>query len=122
MAGTIAYRFTGPTALLSVAASSHAAVTISQNVSDVTNYAAFLNTGANPVGVLLSATTAGTAVLPTDGNSVNTTTFVLPGSMTQPLVVAVPSNSGAAGSFSVSAIGTAAGPASVWITPCTFTS
>jgi hypothetical protein len=116
MAMTTVYRFNGATYLLSVGAASHAAVTIQQGGNDQANYAAFLNTGTNPVAINIAPASAGAAVLPVDGAGSATCSFVLPAAMTMPMVVAVPLQGAPAGQFSVTAIGTAAGPASVYIT------
>ena len=102
--------------MLSVGNTSHTAVTVTQAGNDQQNYAAFLNTGTNPVGILVSPQSSPAAVLPTDGSSSVFCSFVLPASMTTPLMVAVPLQGYPAGQFSVTAIGTAAGPAVVYIT------
>lgn len=110
MANTVALRKGGPTAALSVVATSHAAVTVSAASTDSANFAAFLNTGAATVAVNVAPTNAAAAVLPVDGTPSDV--ILLPPSMTQPIVYAVPP-----GSFSVTAIGSAAGPSLVYITP-----
>jgi hypothetical protein len=109
MPQTNVLRKTGPTTALSVANTSHSAVAIA-GVSDQTNYAAFLNTGTTTVAVQLAQSNPPAAVLPADGASADV--IVLPPSMTMPMVVAVPANG-----FSVTAIGSAAGPSLVYITP-----
>ena len=112
MSLTTVVRLAGRTTTLSVAATAHAAVTVSAVGGNVlSNYAAFLNTGANTVAIEISpiGITAVTASIGADGA---TGSYILPASMTQPTVLAVPANS-----FQVSAIGSAAGPALVYITP-----
>jgi hypothetical protein len=112
MSLTTVVRLAGRTTTLSVAATAHAAVTVSAVGGNVlSNYAAFLNTGANTVAIEISPTgiTSVTASIGADGA---TGSYILPASMTQPTVLAVPANS-----FQVSAIGSAAGPALVYITP-----
>lgn len=111
MAFTPAYSVVGPTVALSVANTSHAAVTVSAATNnEQMNYAAFLNTGTTVVQVIVSSVSAPAAVLATDGTPANG--FVLPASMTAPMVVRVP-----AGSFSTTMIGSAAGPSVVYVTP-----
>lgn len=112
MSNTIVLRTAGQTTALSVGATAHAAVTISAvGGSVLSNYASFINTGANTVAVEISpvGVTATAATIASDGS---TGSFVLPASMTQPIVLAVPANS-----FQVSAIGSASGPALVYVTP-----
>ncbi len=112
MSNTTVLRIAGQTTTLSVAATAHAAVTVSAvGGSVLSNYASFLNTGANPVAVEISpvGVTATTATIGSDGS---TGSFVLPAAMIQPIVLAVPANT-----FQVSAIGSAAGPSLVYVTP-----
>jgi hypothetical protein len=112
MSITTVVRVVGRTTALSVAASAHAAVTVSAVGGNVlSNYAAFLNAGANAVAIEISPAgiTAVTATLPVDGT---TGSYILPPLMTQPTVLAVPANT-----FQVSAIGSATGPALIYITP-----
>jgi len=112
MSLTTVVRLAGRTTALSVAATAHTAVTVSATGGSVlSNYAAFLNTGANTVAIEISPTgiTAVTASIASDGS---TGSYILPASMTQPIVLATPANA-----FQVSAIGSAAGPALVYITP-----
>jgi len=112
MSNTTVLRIAGRTTTLSVAGTAHAAVTVSAvGGSDLSNYASFLNTGANTVAVEISpiGVTATTATIGADSA---TGSFILPASMTVPIVLSVPANS-----FQVSAIGSAAGPALVYVTP-----
>ena len=108
MAATNVFRPVGPTIALSVTASSHAAVALQFTTSDQVNFAACINTGTVAVAVTFSV--AGTAsTLPVDGTPGS---FMLPASMQQPIVLAIP-----AGAVQVTAIGAAAGPSLVYITP-----
>lgn len=111
MSITTVLRLQAKTTALSVAATAHAAVTISSVGNNQVNYAAFLNVGANSVAIEISPVgiTAVTATVPADGTPGS---FVLPPLMTQPIVLATPANN-----FQVSAIGSASGPALVYITP-----
>jgi hypothetical protein len=112
MSLTTVIRLVGRTTALSVTASAHTAVTVSAVGGNVlSNYAAFLNAGANAVAIEISPVgiTAVTATVPVDGT---TGSYILPPLMTRPIVLAVPAND-----FQVSAIGSAAGPALVYITP-----
>ena len=121
MATTIAVRPIGPTYAISVAATQTTAVAVTANQATQWNYAEFYNSGTTQVCVCVSqlpatgtAATPGVA-FPVAGTPTVPTTFMLPGSMTQPRVVAVPvgQNTG----FSVTAIGSAAGPSIIYITP-----
>ena len=116
MALTTVIRPLGYTYMLSVGNTSHAAVTITQIGNDQCNYAAFLNTGANPVGINITPASAPACVLPTDGSFSSSCDVVLPANMTQPMILAVPLQGAPAGSFSMTAIGTVAGPAVVYVT------
>ena len=112
MSLTTVVRLVGRTTTLSVTASAHTAVTVSAvGGSVLSNYAAFLNTGSNTVAIEISPTGI-TAVTASIGADSATGSYILPASMTQPIVLAVPANA-----FQVSAIGSAAGPALVYITP-----
>ena len=112
MSNTTVLRLAGRTTTLSVAATAHAAVTVSAvGGSVLSNYASFLNVGANTVAVEVSpvGVTATAATIGADGA---TGSFVLPPLMTVPIVLAVPANY-----FQVSAIGSAAGPSLIYVTP-----
>lgn len=115
MSGTgLVYRAAGPTVGLSVVATSHAAVPIAVVANDNANFVALLNTGIVAMAVRLSV--AGTAAtLPGDGT---TGDFVIPGAMTAPMVVPLPSpSSTTAGPCQITAIATAAGPSLLYVTP-----
>ena len=110
MAVAIGNRNIGPTVALSVGAASTASVLLVTVTNEPTVYASFLNTGANPVAVATSGqAVTGPAVLPVPG--VPQSVIMLPANMIGPAIYAVPNN------CSVTAIGTAVGPATVYITP-----
>lgn len=111
MSNTIVLRLQAQTTALSVGATAISPVTVSSVGNNQVNYAAFLNAGANAVAIEISPTgiTAKTATIPVSGTAGS---FLLPPLMTQPIVLATPANN-----FQVSAIGSATGPALVYITP-----
>ena len=109
MAGTSVIRTAGPTVALSVTASSTSATLIDDNTNDQINYASFLNTGSAGVAIKWGDANVGAAVLPVSGTNGD---FLLPAGMTSPVVLAVPTTP-----FYVRAIGSAAGPSLVYITP-----
>ena len=104
-------RNVGATSVISVTAASSTAITIGPASSnDMMNFCSFLNTGATIVSLTLAANgTAPASVAPAAG--VPQTVIVLPASMVMPVIYATPQ------SFSVTAIGSAAGPSLVYITP-----
>jgi hypothetical protein len=110
MANTSVIRTAGLTTAISVTASSTAAVLINSNTNDQVNYAAFLNTGSAYVAVNVGDANVAAAVLPVSGST--TGNFVLPASMTTPIVLAVPTTP-----FYVRMIGSASGPSIVYVTP-----
>ena len=110
MANTLVIRTAGVTTAISVAASSTSATLITANTNDQVNYCSFLNTGATQVAVNVGDANVGAAVLPVSAST--TGNFVLPASMTTPIVLAVP-----ACPFYVRMIGSASGPSIVYVTP-----
>ena len=113
MTTTVALKPAGPTSVVSVTGSSSTAITVSPSTTELSNLAAFWNSSASvtvAINITPSAVTAGAAVLPTAGSPTNT--FVLPPAATNPLILEVPS-----GGFSVTLIGSAAGPSLVYVTP-----
>ena len=110
MANTIVIRTAGVTTAISVAASSTSATLITANTNDQVNYCSFLNTGATNVAVNVGDANVSAAVLPVSGSA--TGNFVLPASMTTPIVLAVPTTP-----FYVRMIGSASGPSIVYVTP-----
>ena len=119
MSNSIVYRSAGPTYALSVANTQHTAVAISNGTNDVVCYASFINRGATDVCVVVypltqaGAAQAPTLVFPVDGTPTIPNSFLLPAGMLTPYVVAVPTTNNG---FSVSAIGSAAGPSIIYIT------
>jgi hypothetical protein len=108
MSNTIVLRPVGPTAYISVTATSSTAATVSVVGNDQSNYAAFLNTGANPCAVTIAPSAAPAATYP--GASAGS--FVLPAAMNYPIVLAVPSTS-----FSVTAICASTKTTDLFVTP-----
>lgn len=119
MTTSVVSRPCGPTYALSVTASQHAAVAVNPSVNEPSNWAEFLNRGATDVCVVLGPYSSSPAtppiVFPVDGTPTVPNSFMLPAGMTQPRTVAVPAGQG--GGFSVSAIGSGAGPSIIYITP-----
>jgi hypothetical protein len=109
MAISLVLRNIGPTQAISVGATSSAAITVSATSNDQGAFASFLNTGSTVVAVTVSSTTANASVLPVAGTP--QTVIMLPANMIMPVVYAVPANA------SMTAIGSAAGPSLVYITP-----
>lgn len=118
MASSSVQRIAGPTYALSVANTQHAAINVAPFGNDIVNFASFINTGANPVCVTFApfAATPATPVLvfPVDGTPTVPPSFVLPAAMQLPVLVAIPATPGG---FSVSAIGSVAGPSIIYVTP-----
>ena len=110
MSNTTVLRPVGVTTAISVGATSTAAALITASTNDQVNYASFINTGATYVAVNIGDASVAAAVLPVSGST--TGNFVLPASMTQPIVLAVP-----ASPFYVRMIGSASGPSIVYVTP-----
>ena len=113
MANTSVIRIGGKTAALSVTASAHSAVQLTSFTNDLINYIACLNTGAANVAIKFSQLSTDTAALPADGTPGD---FLLPALMTTPIVVACPPIGGQLPCY-VTAIGSAAGPSLVYLTP-----
>ena len=120
MAESIVHRPAGPTYALSVTNTQHAAVAVTNFSNDVVPYAAFTNPGsvAVCVAVYQLSQTGGaqqpTLVFPVDGTPTTITSFLLPPLMEVPIVLAVPTGNDG---FSVTAIGAAAGPTIIYVTP-----
>ena len=110
MANTTVLRTAGSTVAVSVTATSTIAIPITASTNDQVNFASFLNTGSTYVAVSIGDANVGAAVLPVSGST--TGNFVLPASMTTPIVLAVP-----ASPFYVRMIGSASGPSIVYVTP-----
>ncbi len=110
MSNTTVLRPVGVTVAISVTASSTIAIPITASTNDQVNYASFINTGATYVAVSIGDANVGAAVLPVSGST--TGNFVLPASMTVPIVLAVP-----ASPYYVRMIGSGSGPSIVYVTP-----
>lgn len=110
MAGSTVIRNAGVTTAMSVGATSTSAVQIDDNTNDQINYVQLLNTGSNPVAVKFGDANVGAAVFPVSGTS--TGDYVLPANMTYPAILACPTTP-----FYIRAIGSAAGPAIIYVTP-----
>lgn len=105
-------RTLGKTHALSVSNSSHSSVTIGSDVNEQCNTVALVNGGATTVSLTFSAEASAPAtVLPADG-SPTLVTVTIPPNMITPWVWNVPRMP-----CSVTAIGSAAGPSIVYITP-----
>jgi len=109
MANTSVLRLAGKTTAVSVTASSTSATIVEDQTNDQVNFAAFLNTGSVAVAVKLGDANVGAAVLPVSGTPGD---FLLPASMSSPIVLACPTVP-----FYVRMIGAAAGPSLVYVTP-----
>jgi hypothetical protein len=113
MANTSVIRNGGKTVALSVTASAHAAVQLTGNTNDQINYVSCLNTGAVSVAVRFSQLSTDSATLPVDGTPGD---FLLPAAMQLPIVLACPPINMQKPCY-VTAIGSAAGPSLVYLTP-----
>ena len=87
MAASTVQRNAGQTVALSVTNTAHSAVLIDDNTNDQINYTSFLNTGGAPMAVRWGTVDPGAPTFPVDGTNGD---FVLPASMTTPLIVATP--------------------------------
>lgn len=123
MALSVVYKPIGPSVALSVTASAHAAVAVTAAPNETGGFAEFMNPSSTQTVFVswgqLSATGAAqapspTPVFPVDGTPSVATGLVLPPLMTQPIVAPVPFSNGG---FSVTAIGSAAGPTIIYVTP-----
>lgn len=102
----------GKTAVISVTGSSSTAITIGSDVTDYGSKIALLNTGGTVIALRTgSVGNCPAAVLPAVGTP-SYSNIVLPATMIYPLVVDCP-----AFPFDITAIGSAAGPSLVYITP-----
>lgn len=106
-------RMVGKACVLSVNASSSGPITVGADVNEVCTKAAFLNTGTTVISVQIGQIgKCPAAVIPT-GSTPSTANITLPASMTTPVVF-----DALQAPFDVTAIGSGAGPANVFITPC----
>jgi hypothetical protein len=132
MAVSVVYKAVGPTVALSVANALSAATAVLSQAggSEMITHASLINSGTTVISIAFGPLTPGTAsaapaaqavypvpTFPISGTSTSTATaYILPASMTQPLVVPVPNGSQG---FSFQAFGSAAGPSIVYVTPMT---
>ena len=89
MAGSTVQRNAGQTYALAVTTSAHTAVTINDTTNDQVNYTSFLNAGAKPCAIAFAPLAANISgpTFPSDGTNGS---YVLPGGMTSPLILATP--------------------------------
>lgn len=107
MAYTPVIRLAGSTTKVAVTATASSPVVIKTNTNNQIDYAAFLNAGSKPCAVAISPVSA-SATFP--GASAGD--FVLPASMTYPLIIAVPARN-----FYVSAICDGTDTTTLYVTP-----
>jgi len=111
MAVTSVLRVSGNTHAISVTATSSTALEIKAGyTNDQVNFVSVLNTGSVPVAVKFGDANVGAAVFPVAGSTQGD--YVLPALMTRPVILAAP-----AAPFYVRAIGSAAGPSILYVTP-----
>lgn len=89
MVNTSVYRTAGKTVTMSLTTAASSATLVAANTNDQTNYVMLLNTGTGVAAVELSNTS--TVADPAIASSGNAGSFVLPGGMNYPLVIAAPS-------------------------------
>lgn len=112
MPESIVYKFSGVTTRLDISNAATPSALIQPPPSEQTIFAAFLNAGAAPMAVATSSVGADPGVMfpSTSQNTVNG--FMLPASMTQPMIVQVPSQG-----FKVAALTNSATVTQLFITP-----
>jgi len=110
MAGSTVQRNAGVTTAISVGASSTAATLIDDNTNDQINYVSLWNSGSTAVAVKFGDANVGAAVFPVSGST--TGDYVLPPLMTSAIILACPTTP-----FYIRAIGSAAGPSIIYVTP-----
>jgi len=109
MVNLSAMRTSGKTYALDLTTAASSALLITPTTNDVTNYVSLLNTGTGVAGVEMAPASAN-LVTPTIASTGNSGSFVLPGSMNFPLVIAAPK-----GPFYIKAI--SSGTNTLYITP-----
>lgn len=105
----------GPVQALSVTASAHAAVALTVWPGASPNFVLLQNSGTIPVAVRLSQTGVAPPAFPVDGAPADGVVVLLAGQ-----TISVPMPKGVANNASVTAIGSAAGPAIVYATPVAY--
>jgi len=109
MVNLSAMRTSGKTYALDLTTSASSALLITPTTNDVTNYVSFLNTGTGVAGIEM-APAAANLLTPSIASTGNSGSFVLPGSMNFPVVIAAPK-----GPFYIKAI--SSGTNTLYITP-----
>jgi hypothetical protein len=110
MVNLSAIRPSGPTYALDLTSSASSALLITPSTNDQTNYVILLNTGTDKAAVTMAPESAN-LVTPTIATTGNSGSFVLPGSMNFPIVIAAPK-----GPFYIKGI--SSGTNTLYITPC----
>ena len=106
------FRVVGKTTAVSAGATATSEALVNNDPNIQCNFVSLINTGATSVAVKFGPTGVGAPVLPVSGST--TGDFVLPASMNNPLLFAVPTTP-----CYVTMIGAAAGPSIVYVTPVT---
>ena len=88
MTNTNVMRISGPCFALDLTTSASSALLITATTNDQTNYVSLLNTGTGKAAIELSNNA--TVTTPTIATTGISGSFVLPGSMTFPLIIAAP--------------------------------
>ena len=109
MVNLSAIRTSGRTYALDLTTSASAALQIVPTTNDQTNYVSLLNTGTGVAAIEMAPESAN-LVTPTVASTGNSGSFVLPGSMNFPVVIAAPK-----GPFYIKAI--SSGTNTLYITP-----
>jgi hypothetical protein len=111
MINTPIQRNAGQTYTLDLTTSASSALLVTPTVNDNVNYVSLLNTGSGVAGVEFAPTSA-SLITPTIATTGNSGSFVLPGGMNFPLIIAVPK-----GPFYMKAISSSTN--TLYVTPVT---
>jgi hypothetical protein len=111
MINTPIQRNAGQTYTLDLTTSASSALLVNPTVNDNVNYVSLLNTGSGVAGVEFAPTSA-SLITPTIATTGNSGSFVLPGGMNFPLIIAVPK-----GPFYMKAISSSTN--TLYVTPVT---
>ena len=109
MVNLSAIRLSGPTYALDLTTGASNALLITPSTNDQTNYVCLLNTGTGKAAIEMAPSDAN-LVTPSIASTGNSGSFVLPGGMNFPLVIAAPK-----GPFYIKAI--SSGTNTLYITP-----
>lgn len=111
MANSSVQRNAGATVALAVTSTAHTAVLIDDNTNDQINYTSFLNAGAKPCAIAFAPLAANIVgpTFPIDGTNGS---YVLPGNMTNPLILATPTTP-----YYLSAITSGSDTTTLYVTP-----